>query len=317
MRAAWYRFAAVSCLVVLIGFVSALFLSPNRAHSDTTTPLTGWAWSDTIGWISVSCSDLNTCGTVNYGLTMNANGTLSGMAWSDSIGWISANPTDLAGCPSAPCSASVQSGNASGWLRALAAAGAGSGGWDGWISLSGSGYGVTYDKNSGNFDGYAWEGATDPGGAIVGWVDFSRVHASPLQCKQLTYCKTSTQECTIHADCSPETCRTCVNNCVNNTCYVPIPGGTFTAVPSLVPQGGTSLISWDIINVKGCTVNGDNQDGPWHKEGDSNNEASSSHMSNAIVKQTTYTLDCTDLDNQAPDYIRTLIVNIVPKFQEK
>ncbi len=68
----------------------------------STTALTGYAWGEGIGWISLNCSNTGTCGTTNYGVA-NSSGTLSGYAWSENAGWISFNPTgggvtvDLAG----------------------------------------------------------------------------------------------------------------------------------------------------------------------------------------------------------------------------
>lgn len=44
------------------------------------------------------------------------------------------------------------------------------GGWDGWISLSGTGYGVTFNKSTGAFSGYAWGGSD-----VLGWINFSQV----------------------------------------------------------------------------------------------------------------------------------------------
>ena len=44
------------------------------------------------------------------------------------------------------------------------------GGWDGWISLRGTDYGVVVNQSSGAFSGYAWGGPD-----VVGWIDFSQV----------------------------------------------------------------------------------------------------------------------------------------------
>jgi hypothetical protein len=54
--------------------------------------LSGYAWNDTIGWISF-CGGYNTTqcpGTVPYGVIIsNTNGAFSGYAWNDTVGWIS------------------------------------------------------------------------------------------------------------------------------------------------------------------------------------------------------------------------------------
>jgi len=73
--------------------------------------LSGWAWSDAIGWISFTCDhtadgtqapyNVNTCNSgsnpsgVTYGVTIKTNdpnkGDFSGWAWNDAVGWISFN----------------------------------------------------------------------------------------------------------------------------------------------------------------------------------------------------------------------------------
>ncbi|MFH0806276.1 MAG: hypothetical protein V1885_00950 [Candidatus Brennerbacteria bacterium] len=65
---------------------------------DGTGELTGYAWNDTIGWISFNCDNssheggTDTCvGPNDYAVTIDANGELSGYAWNDTVGWISFN----------------------------------------------------------------------------------------------------------------------------------------------------------------------------------------------------------------------------------
>jgi hypothetical protein len=145
--------------------------------------VTGGAWSTNIGWISFSCDDTNSCGTVNYGVDVDPNtGALSGQAWSNNIGWISFTQADLSGCPTYPnCSSSynTSTGNLTGWAHAcggkttgVCSTGSSRGdGWDGWISLSSSS-GVTYGAKlnvNANGSGQAW------GSDVVGWIDFSNV----------------------------------------------------------------------------------------------------------------------------------------------
>jgi hypothetical protein len=55
--------------------------------------LTGWIWGENIGWISLSCLNTGTCGTVEYRVANDACGTLTGFAWSDSVGWINFSPS--------------------------------------------------------------------------------------------------------------------------------------------------------------------------------------------------------------------------------
>jgi len=125
----------------------------------------------------------------DYGVNIpDVGNNLSGYAWSERIGWISFRSADLTGCPSGTCSArrgdgsSVPDDEIHGWARILsiANAGANSGGFTGWIKLySESGdptsYGVKIDDSSipKKLTGYAWSDE-------FGWIDFSRVVVGPI-----------------------------------------------------------------------------------------------------------------------------------------
>ena len=80
--------------------------------------LTGWVWAENIGWISLSCENTSSCGTVSFGVTNDGAGNLSGYAWGENVGWISFSCDNTASCVTAD-------------------------------------YGVTIDADSA-FDGYAW-----------------------------------------------------------------------------------------------------------------------------------------------------------------
>jgi len=152
-------FIASALILFLIGVV---------AFAQTQT-LSGWAWSDNIGWISMS-------GPL-YGVAVNSGtGAFSGYAWSDNIGWISFNAADVSGCPISSCAPTLNmaTGVVTGWARACAgtnngncAGGSRTDGWDGWISLRGASpdYGVVVDGST--FGGWAW------GSAVIGWISFN------------------------------------------------------------------------------------------------------------------------------------------------
>jgi len=161
----------------------------------------GYAWSENIGWISFSCqncdSDLDgnldgdACGSgssIDYGVDIDPNtGLFSGYAWSENIGWIQFDagyPTGetptYSACLDLPGTGQVCDGTGdytvSGWARVLAPVGqpfSVSGGWDGWIKLSGSwADGVTLNStpDPSEFEGWAW------GSDVVGWVSFNRTN---------------------------------------------------------------------------------------------------------------------------------------------
>ena len=54
--------------------------------------VSGWLWGENIGWISLTCGDLGTCGTVEYGVRNDGTGALLGWAWSENAGWVRFDP---------------------------------------------------------------------------------------------------------------------------------------------------------------------------------------------------------------------------------
>ena len=148
--------------------------------ADTTKAVTGWAWSSNIGWIKFNPGSSD---DVKYNL---GTGALSGYAWSSNIGWIHFAPTG--GYPESPTTGAKlppadannpngADGPMTGWAKALA--GSSSGGWDGWIKMSGGWTnGVHRDGNS--LTGYAW------GSEVVGWVNFNPAINAANDCDPVT-----------------------------------------------------------------------------------------------------------------------------------
>lgn len=156
--------SAVALTVAILGLVTVM-TSP-KVNSSASENVSGYAWSETIGWISFNST--NEAGpTGSYGVNVATNGALSGYAWSEHIGWISFN--EASGCPSGTCAPSLNrtTGNVTGWARALSpASGVNTGGWDGWINLTG----VSVGGGSGTaceWHGWAW------GSDVVGWISFN------------------------------------------------------------------------------------------------------------------------------------------------
>lgn len=177
-------------LAVIISASFYLLQGEDVALAGSSHNLSGFAWSSNIGWISFNCTDRGTCGTSDYGVDVNG-GVMSGHAWSDNIGWIDFNPSGS--YPEAPMNGGrldTTTGQVTGWAKAAASGGPGSGGWDGWIKLRGvwnnpgtgeSGdYGVLAGPEvSSNCDwgGYAWGGDDSASGdlegdEVIGWVSF-------------------------------------------------------------------------------------------------------------------------------------------------
>ena len=152
-------------LLIFLALATAAALSPSlpadEVQAATNEALSGFAWSDTIGWISFSCTDVGSCSVSNYAVTVDGvSGNLSGYAWSDTIGWISFQSSDVTGCPQSPCPPKIENdGTARGWARALSQGS----GWDGWISLSG------VSQSGTSLSGFSW------GSDVVGWVDWNLV----------------------------------------------------------------------------------------------------------------------------------------------
>lgn len=188
----------------------------------------GWAADDNfsqgfgrssggLGWVSFSNKSDSTA--VPYGVFIDgATGNLSGYAWSANIGWITFNALEMQKCATNPgdtclgpspmahmdmvsnplTGAISGTGLVTGWARSCSVFLSGCSGavrpdsqtgtWDGWISLSGAGYGLQLDTtmapplkfkgpvNTGFFSGatlcttcFAWGGQTAGSNTGLGW----------------------------------------------------------------------------------------------------------------------------------------------------
>ena len=73
------------------------------SNADASGILTGYAWNDEIGWISLNCDasthgGSNNCAISNYKVQIDGNGDFSGYAWNDIVGWISFNCANNSSC---------------------------------------------------------------------------------------------------------------------------------------------------------------------------------------------------------------------------
>lgn len=186
-------------LVVTLLYVAILFgtflLFTRDAYAQVGIPasgveLTGYAWSDNIGWISMNCrtggvTGNDICGTSSYRVTLATGGALTGYAWSSNIGWVkfdglSSFPA-LAGtvAASARVTGTYPNLTIEGWARACAGTVPGdcsdmasrTDGWDGWISLRSTvapTYSTIMSATGALNNSFAW------GSAVVGWIDFDQ-----------------------------------------------------------------------------------------------------------------------------------------------
>jgi len=286
-------------------FTLAVGLFAPKVFSQSPFSITGYIWSDTIGWVSAHCSDLGVCGVANYGLSINNGGQISGYAWSENVGWISANSSELNGCPQAPCTARFNGGDLSGWMKAIAGSDAQSGGWDGFISLSGSNYGPTLEED-GSFSGFAW------GSDIVGWADFSFARTDYQPCQPQFFCS-GEERWHRSGICEESLVQVCEFGCSSGACSIPPSPQTLSdadrlrATPFLVRPGQTSNISWNVSGADECTVSGN---------GDEWNAVASPQggfASSPVFESQTYTLNCTSAGGTLG---QTATVSINPQFRE-
>lgn len=180
---------AVGIIGLLVGVAyvaNPAFFNAQEAEAGTTQNISGWTWSENVGWISFNDTNEPTpYAGAPYGVNVDTTnkvaggtGLFTGKAWSENVGWINFDAVDVAGCPAAPCQARVDwsTGNVTGWAHA--SNGSVASGWDGWIKMSDDTVAVWFGKGvkiSGNrLSGYAWGGADAAGVAgVVGWIDFS------------------------------------------------------------------------------------------------------------------------------------------------
>jgi len=177
----------------LVPFIASAGLLLAAIPAFAATPLSGYAWSSNIGWISFNPSDGATVALSTSSPCSTTAACLTGYAWSPNIGWVEFG--NLSGFPGSGGNVTVNmsTGAVSGWARACAGTVSGdcssmtsrADGWDGWIELSDSGsnakhptvtgltgtatssQGISLNPSSGAFSGYAW------GSNVVGWLSFS------------------------------------------------------------------------------------------------------------------------------------------------
>jgi hypothetical protein len=296
-----YRLLAVP-VIACIALVTTVIVAPAlqkltgsvqnvRAAGTDLGSLSGYAWSDNLGWISFSGVTGNGS---SYGVTIKADNTLDGYAWAnprddvsttDNIGWISFNAADTASCGFG--AATLTGTTITGGAKVLSAD---NNGWNGCISLSGTfpSYGVTLNSSgssqSGTLDGHAWADST-----VGGWISFN---------------------CTSGGPTANNICATSNYAVLYTTATVPPPPPpsatiSFTSSPSRVRSGTTSSLVYTVTSPVSCTITG--SDGSSYPVTVDSTQHTVS--TGAISRTILYTLTCDSTS-------RTTTVGTLPVYQE-
>lgn len=251
-------------MIVVFSFLLVFSFSNNLAKSSAIDNITGTAWGMDEGdfgyglvrggaeWISFNCIIDSGCGNSNYGVNYDINtGYLTGYAYSAHYGWLKFGGLKTSEMPSGSGTytqnAQVVGGEVRGWARFCAptanpslctgvhTANAKNGGWDGWLSLRGTNYGVTYNSGNKEFGGYAWGGNHGGGSSseqVVGWVSFN---------------------CNNHSGCNDSDYKVEYK-------LIDEPMVTISAQDVYIPEGGQTTIFWDGLNLinapDGCKTDG-------------------------------------------------------------
>ncbi len=311
-------------------------LKPHTAEADSVESLSGYAWSDTIGWISFSGA------TYKVELYTNPNQApmpLVGYAWSDSIGWIRfggvGSGVGNLGTPPASTytNPEIRNDDLVGWVRACSVFQSGCsgalksaaerGGWDGWISLSSlNGGGGTYGVKVGigTFaQSYAW------GSEVVGYVDMDAVDFS-TPCVVGDQCIVGSPDQIEHTD---QFCHKTYTNCNFGyscqyssppVCELQQPAGTFTASPVRVrkdaTQGGTTTFTWDVRNISSCDIATLHNDGTKDQTVHMFAAAGAAASADSVINyETKFGLFCTDVDGVAETKIGEVKIGILPALE--
>lgn len=198
----WKIFIGGVCgLALMMGGVVLFYnenVKPLGVEAGVADNVSGYAWSENIGWISFNCANTNLplpqCSVFDYGVNLDTiTGNFSGRAWAENIGFITFNIGEMGACPAGACQPKLDlvSGVVSGWARAMTPLVGGQlGGWDGWISFNcantgtcgASNYNVYLDSSgpTPKLTGWAWGGGgSTASNAVVGWIAFDASNNVP------------------------------------------------------------------------------------------------------------------------------------------
>ena len=78
--------------VILFLVAVIIILGISSTVEASAQELFGYIYSENLGWISLNCSNTDSCASVDYKVLKNNAGELSGYGYSDIGGWINFNP---------------------------------------------------------------------------------------------------------------------------------------------------------------------------------------------------------------------------------
>jgi hypothetical protein len=306
--------AAICTLVAGEAAVLMYSTAPAQVQASTGSNaglLTGYAWSENIGWISFNGA--------NYGVFVSPSDgkTLTGYAWSSNIGWISFNAADTSSCGSggATLAGTKPLVSLSGWARAIAGGTSSAGGWDGCISLAGSGYGAqagSYSQAGGGglLQGYAW------GSSVVGWVQFDPaqggVHLLLKECDN-----NLDDDSDTFIDLSDPQCADRTGDSEGLIDVAGPPGTVDIKVngqdSARIRKGNTVTVTWTSTNEGGCVLS--------TPSGTSAVEAQNTAGTPFTVSTASlFTLTCNDIDSTGaptgPARNDSVLIQFIPEYQE-
>ena len=78
--------------IIILSAIIFLSIGIYSSALAATQNLTGYIYSDTAGWISLSCANTNSCSSVDYKVSEDVSGKLSGYGYSQNGEWVNFNP---------------------------------------------------------------------------------------------------------------------------------------------------------------------------------------------------------------------------------
>jgi len=83
--------AILAVIILIAGAMGVVFVLPSfLAQAQTAVAeyeMSGWAWTENYGWISLNCDNRDTCGDVQYEVVTDGE-NVTGWGWSSNVGWI-------------------------------------------------------------------------------------------------------------------------------------------------------------------------------------------------------------------------------------